>query len=255
MVTPQYDVNHKGNVNFMKALGFLISALLLVACAAPGPNARAEDPYEVHNREVHAANKALDQAFSGAGSDRDIPPAIGDAVVNFADNVSLPGMVVNNLLQADFVGAASNTARFLLNSTLGLGGLFDPADDVGLFEDEADFAQTLAVWGVGEGAYLELPVFGPQTQRDMVGRVVDTVIDPFGQYAADDLRWAARIANIAARAIKRGQYGDTIESVLYDSADSYEQQRLIYLQNRRFELGVTNTDDAVDPYADLYGSE
>jgi len=203
----------------------------------------------------HAANKVIDQSFSGGTGDSKIPPALGESIVNFADNVSLPGMVVNNVLQADLVAAASNTARFVVNSTLGLGGLFDPADDVGLFEDEASFAQTLAVWGVGEGAYLELPLIGPQTQRDIAGRVVDAVIDPFGQIATDELIWAARIAKIGARVVKRDQYGDTIDSVLYDSADSYEQQRLIYLQNRRFELGVTSEDDAVDPYDDLYGDE
>jgi len=212
--------------------------LLLSACAAPGPDARADDPFEVHNREVHEANKVLDQAISSGDGGNSVPPELGDAVVNFADNVSLPGMVANNLLQLDLAAAASNTARFLLNSTLGLGGLFDPAHDVGLYEDEASFAQTLAVWGIGEGAYLELPVIGPQTQRDIAGRIVDIVIDPFGQVATTELAWAARAAKLGARVVKRGQYGDTIDSVLYDSADSYEQQRLIYLQNRRFELGV-----------------
>jgi len=191
--------------------------LLLSACAAPGPDARADDPFEVHNREVHEANKVLDQAISSGDGGNSVPPELGDAVVNFADNVSLPGMVANNLLQLDLAAAASNTARFLLNSTLGLGGLFDPAHDVGLYEDEASFAQTLAV--------------------------------------STELAWAARAAKLGARVVKRGQYGDTIDSVLYDSADSYEQQRLIYLQNRRFELGVTNPDDAVDPYDDLYGDE
>ena len=238
-----------------KIVVFSCIAVLLTACAAPGPNARAEDPYEVHNREVHAANKVLDQSISGDGGGSNIPPFIGNSVVNFADNVSLPGMVANNLLQLDLPAAASNTARFLLNSTIGLGGVFDPADDIGLYEDEASFAQTLAVWGVGEGAYLELPVIGPQTQRDIAGRVVDIVIDPFGRVVSEELKWAARIAKIGARVVKRGQYSETIDSVLHDSADSYEQQRLIYLQNRRFELGVTDPEDAVDPYDELYGDE
>ena len=226
----------------------------LTACAAPGPDARADDPYEVHNREVHEANKVLDQTLSGTGAGEGIPPAVGARVVNFADNVSLPGMVVNNLLQLDLTGAAKNTSRFLINSTVGLAGLFDPAGDFGIYEDKADFSQTLAVWGVGEGAYLELPVIGPQTQRDVAGRVVDYFIDPFGRVAGADLRVAARAAKLVARVVKRDQYGDTIDSVLYDSADSYEQQRLIYLQNRRFELGEVAADD-VDPYAELYGSE
>jgi len=241
----------------MKTVAILCLAFSLSACAAPGPNASADDPYEAHNRQVHASNKALDQALSGDGNDsgRSIPPAIGDGIVNFADNVSLPGMVANNLLQLDLAAALSNTTRFILNSTLGLGGILDPADDIGLFEDEADFAQTLAVWGVGEGAYLELPVIGPQTQRDVAGRIGDFFVDPFGKFASDELVWAARIANLASKSVKRDQFSATIDSVLYDSADSYEQQRLIYLQNRRFELGVTNADDAVDPYADLYGDE
>lgn len=234
---------------------FLAIVLSLSACAAPGPDASPDDPFEAHNRTVHEANKQLDRNLSNGADGAGIPPAVGESVVNFADNVSLPGMVVNNVLQLDLQAAVSNTLRFAMNSTVGLAGLFDPADAIGLYEDEADFAQTLSVWGVGEGAYLELPLIGPQTQRDVAGRVVDYFIDPFGNLVGPEVRWAARGAKIAARIVKRDQYGDTIDSVLYDSADSYEQQRLIYLQNRRFELGEDAVDDAVDPYADLYGSE
>lgn len=219
------------------------------------------DPYEAQNRQVHAFNKALDQqvfgAFSSGEDDGEpfVDPAISEIVVNFADNLAGPGMVVNGLLQGNLEGALTNSVRFLLNSTLGLAGLFDPADDIGLFEDETDFGQTLAVWGAPEGAYVELPVIGPSTQRDTAGRVVDLFIDPLGEFLTPDERLARTAITIAARALKRDQFGDTVDSVLHESADSYAQTRLIYLQNRRFELGEDAGVEDVDPYADLYGEE
>ena len=230
--------------------------MTLVACT-PMPEADAVfDPYEAQNRQVHAFNKSLDWAlFSSGGSGGGIPDEIAIPVGNFADNVGLPGMVLNGILQADVEGAVTNTFRFLFNTTIGIGGLLDPAGEMGLLEQETDFGETLAVWGVPEGAYLELPVLGPTTERALVGRIIDAVIDPLDRVGTRPQVEYGTIAKIAGRIVKRSQYGDTIDSVLRDSADSYAQQRLIYLQNRRFELGTTSEADAVDPYDDLYGDQ
>jgi len=92
----------------------------------------------------------------------------------------IAGAVVNNALQGDLDGVSINTMRFILNTLVGVGGIFDPAGTIGLDEVETDFGQTLAVWGVPEGAFLELPLVGPSTERDLAGDVVDIFIDPLG---------------------------------------------------------------------------
>ena len=236
---------------------FLMTALALVACSSAPEGASLNDPYETTNRQVHAFNKGLDAAvFAGGDSDGPslIHPDISGAVINFADNTGGPGMVLNGLLQGNIASATTNAFRFVLNSTVGVLGFFDPADAIGLPEVETDFAHTLSIWGVQEGAYLELPVLGPSTERDFAGMIVDHLIDPLDNFGAAAQIDYGTVARLAARGLKRSQYGGVIDDVLYDSADSYAQTRLIYLQNRRFELGIVD-EDAVDPYDDLYGDQ
>ncbi len=201
---------------------------------------------------MHEFNKGLDRTIVRpvATTVARVPSEITDTVVNFADNTALPGMVVNGLLQADIEGVASNTLRLLLNSTVGLGGLLDPADAIGLFEQSTDFGETLAVWGVPEGAYRELPVRGPSTERDAAGGLVDIFLDPLGYALNGEQRALVTGTRVAGTLIDRGRYARTIDSVLYDSADSYAQARILYLQNRRFDLGQGAAGGAVDPYAD-----
>lgn len=239
----------------MKNACFLIA--FLSACSVAPEGVSVHDPYEDQNRRVHAFNKAVNDQFSGlsGGGGASVDDDLKQLVVNFADNVSLPGMVLNGLLQGDIGTAGANAMRFVLNTTVGVGGLFDPADAVGLAERETDFGQTLAVWGVPEGAYLELPILGPSTERDLAGRIVDILIDPLERYGTRPQIDYGTAAGLAARVVKRGQVSGTIDSVLNDSADSYAQLRLIYLQNRRFELGTTSDADSVDPYDEIFGDQ
>lgn len=235
---------------------FCVSPIFcLAACSIAPPGTDIHDPFEESNRQVHAFNKAIAAQFSGesAGSEGPrIPEVVALPVINVAENLALPGVVINNLLQADVGGAGTNTVRFLVNSTVGLLGLFDPADAIGLTEVDTDFGATLAVWGASEGAYLELPFLGPTTERDAAGDVVDLFLDPLGQFLTDDEALVATAFGIAGQVAKIDQSGDLIGDVLNESADSYIQTRLIYMQNRRFELGQ---DDgaAVDPYEELFG--
>jgi len=228
----------------------------LGACSVAPEGTEVHDPWEARNRAVHDFNRGLDEAIVRdlAQASAELPPETTQPVVNFADNVGLPGAVVNGLLQGDVAGAGTNTMRFLINSTIGITGLFDPAGIIGLHEEETDFGETLAVWGVPEGAYVELPFYGPSTERDAFGRIVDAVIDPLGDVGLPVQQDYGSVARITGQVIERGQIGDTIDSVLYDSADSYAQARLIYLQNRRFELGEdAPADDSgfVDPFEDF----
>jgi phospholipid-binding lipoprotein MlaA len=231
----------------------LLAVITLSACAVQQPGTDFNDPFEETNRSIHAFNKGLDRALlRPAGQvSAALPVEITDPVANFATNVGLPSMVANGLLQGDIGGSATNTFRFLLNTTIGIGGLFDPAGAIGLMEETTDFGETLAVWGVPEGAYVELPVFGPSTQRDMVGLVVDLVFDPLDSVGTPPQVDYGPTARVAGTAITRGTFMDTFDGVLYESADSYAQARLAYLQNRRFQLGEEPpAGDEIDPFSD-----
>ncbi len=230
-----------------------LAALLLTGCAgtARAPS-EINDPYEAQNRAIHAVNLSVDEAlFKGRKANG---PAARYAS-NIAHNLGLPGKIVNSVLQGRPEPAANNLFRFLINSTLGLGGVFDPAgNDFGLPEAPTDFGETLYVWGWGEGAYVELPLIGPSTERDTVGRIVDAVLDPVGAVASGTQTAAVTSFRLGGRISDRLRYGETVDSILYDSADSYAQSRLIYLQNRRHQLGGSAMDDAAafDPYEDPY---
>jgi phospholipid-binding lipoprotein MlaA len=234
---------------------FALLPLALAACSPAPPGGAVNDPYESVNRQIHEFNKDLDTALLRPAGQfaASLPVEIREPVVNFSDNAGLPGAVINNLLQGDIGGAGTNTMRFLINSTVGVFGLLDPAGGLGLDEVDTDFGETLAVWGVPEGAYLELPGLGPSTERDAAGRLVDILIDPLDSVAdawdATDVAGLSTPALVAEQVIDRGMFGDTLDSILYESADSYAQTRLIYLQNRRFDVGQTAGDTYVDPYA------
>lgn len=238
---------------FHKSTAALVLTLAVGACSTPGPDHEGVyDPNEDVNRQNHALNRSLDKALLrpvGVGYSDGMPDDLEDSISNFADNLSLPGNVVNNLLQGNIEGAFRNTARFVVNTTLGFAGLFDPAGDFGIDEIQGDFGQTLYVWGVPEGAYVELPLLGPSTERDAVGSIVDLATNPLSYVLPSPEKYVGTASRVVSGVGKRGRYADTIDSILYDSADSYAQSRQIYLQNRRFELGDETSLDAPDPFA------
>ena len=231
-------------------------ALLAAACAPTEVTRGINDPFEAQNRRVHAVNKAVDRvAFRPASRVYGgvLPGFVRDGVSNFAENVAVPGYLVNDVLQGEIGDAGHNFFRFALNTTLGAGGVFDPATSFGLPERESDFGQTLYVWGVTEGPYLEVPLLGPRTTRDAVGTVVDVVANPLRYANLDEAERMVTAAEIADQLDERDRFGETIDQVLYESADSYAQARDIYLQNRRYEMGGDQTEDYIDPYEDVYG--
>jgi phospholipid-binding lipoprotein MlaA len=236
------------------------TVLFLSACAQKPAPSGITDPLEANNREVHAFNLAVDRALlrptaQGYGK---APSPIRQGISNFANNLDMPSDVVNGLLQARPHNAAQNTLRFVVNTTVGIGGLFDPATALGLPAKTTDFGETLHVWGASEGNYVEVPFLGPSTERDLAGKVVDFGLNPLRYILPSPEGNIATVAAAASSLGDRHRYSDTIDSVLYESADSYAQARLLYLQNRRFELGQTTgaaADDAFeDPYEDLYGN-
>lgn len=234
-------------------IAFVSVCAALAGCAGSSSGSSG-DPLEPMNRSVHAFNQGLDTALirpiATAGKGNGV---VGERIGDFADNLSKPGDIVNNILQLRLIKASENTLRFGFNTVFGLGGLFDVASAAGMPENKTDFGETLHIWGVGEGAYLELPLLGPSTARDAVGEVVDYVIDPLNVLPKPESYYATA-AKIASKIGDRGRYSDTVDSILYESADSYSQTKLLYLQNRRYELGQTPDEaDFVDPYEDPYG--
>ncbi|MEP2715073.1 VacJ family lipoprotein [Pseudophaeobacter sp.] len=238
---------------------FLFAALALAlstaGCATQSPEARAAgevfDPYENANRGIHKLNLAVDR-FAFRPVSKGYVAVIPDPMVNsfsyFAENLSMPGQAVNALLQGRPKVAGQALGRFLMNSTIGFLGLANPASDLGLPEVDTDFGETLAVWGVGEGAYVELPFYGPSTARDATGILVDFFTNPVGYARNNPADNISVYAEVVRRMGDRGRYSDTVDSILYESADSYAQARLLYLQNRRFELGETAEISEIDPF-------
>lgn len=232
----------------------LLLALGVAACGpAPAPQG-INDPYETENRATHAFNVAMDRNVlkplsSGMGTG-----PISTGISNFADNLGTPSDVVNSLLQVRVGRATHNTLRFAINTVIGLGGIFDPATAMGVGEKKTDFGETLHVWGVEEGAYMELPLLGPSTQRDALGSVVDLALDPMNYLLPRPESYVGTMAKLAAKLGDRRRYSATVDSILYESADSYLQARLLYLQNRRYQLGQTSGESAdfEDPYEDPY---
>lgn len=243
-----------GTAGRIAASGALAAALLAAGCARPEAGAEFNDPYESGNRSVHRFNVGLDRFFFGNDEKKGVLPIIPRPVAvgfsNFASNLGQPNAVVNSVLQGKPGPALQNTLRFAVNSTVGVLGLFDPATAIGIPADAADFGETLHVWGVREGAYLEVPFLGPSTERDLVGTVVDIALDPVNIIASTDEHAAITIGRLTAKVGNRQRFADTYESILYDSADSYAQARLLYLQNRHYELGIE--EETFDPYEDPY---
>lgn len=241
-------------MNIFRIFAAVSSVTLVAACASgPVPADHINDPFEDLNRSVHEFNKLVDDVAlrpTAAVYGAFVPEELRDIVDNSANNLALPGQVINHVLQGDLPDALQTTARFVLNSTVGLAGLFDPASEVGLFERDTDFGETLGTWGFAEGPYLELPLLGGSTVRDTIGMVVDFGIDPLIYVIPTPEREYLFLLKGMDVIGDRHAYSDLVDVLLYESTDSYAAQRLTYLQNKRRNLvGETIIEDLEDPYA------
>lgn len=231
----------------LKLALLLAVALTAGACATPptDPVARAEfdktnDPLEPMNRKILDFNLFLDRILikPAALTYRTIVPQYPrDRVRNFLDNLGEPVIFVNDSLQGEFDRAHTTFARFLFNTTFGIGGLWDQASKIGLEKQTGDFGQTLYSWGVPDGPYLVLPILGPSNPRDAIGFVVDSYIDPFKYVAANNgarnaglYRWVATGVDERARNI------ESFDEVQKNALDLYAQLRSLWRQHRASEL-------------------
>lgn len=234
----------------------LAGVAVLSACAAPQVETQINDPHEVANRATHEENLVLDTGIVRPVSHAygtSVPGPVQTGIQNVANNLSTPSDVLNNLLQVRLGQAAQNTSRFLVNSTVGILGVFDVASAMGIPEAPTDFGETLYYWRLPEGSYAVLPLVGPSTSRHAVGRLVDLAVNPIRSLVHAPESSVGTAFGVADAFGTRYRNTDLIDAILYESSDSYAQARLLYLQNRRFQLRGSGFDaDYLDPYEDPY---
>lgn len=224
----------------LAAVALLVSGLVSGLAAIPA--CADDDRFENLNRKMFYVNDRLDHyALRPAAVTYTtvMPDPLEKGIENFFSNLDEVGNVVNDLFQGKFNQAAHDSGRFLLNTTLGLGGLFDVAKRAGLEKsDGEDFGQTLAVWGVGEGPYLMLPLIGPSTLRDAPSKFVDSITSPFSY--VDDVRTRNSARGVDLLAKRAGLL--EIDRVI--SGDKYLFVRDVYLQRSRYLVndGVIEDD-------------
>ena len=222
----------------------LFVALMLAGCAAPpaSPVAGGEefnDPFENTNRAIFSFNQSVDRDVLApvARSYRDaLPQEARDSLRNFLDNLRGPMILANDVLQADS-RAGDTLARFLLNSTIGLGGFIDVAGRWGFPYHDQDFGLTFAVWGIGEGPYLMVPVLGPSNPRDLSGDVAEGFADPGNMIASNNhFVWIPFVRAAVSGIDQRSRYLDTLADLERTSLDYYAAIRSLYRQRRAAQI-------------------
>ena len=235
-------------MNYGKAIstfGAAALALMAAGCATAPDSSdeaavqaynEANDPLEPMNRYFFEVNHFLDEIllkpFAGYYHTA-LPDFAEDAVRNVVRNLHAPTILANDLFQGEFSRAGDTAGRFLVNSTVGVGGLVDVGDSLGMKYHDEDFGQTLGVYGAGEGPYLMLPILGPSNPRDASGRAVDYLLDP--------LTWIGYIYNVSyintTRTVAEGldtraRNLDTLSELQKGSVDFYATIRSLYRQHR-----------------------
>jgi phospholipid-binding lipoprotein MlaA len=232
----------------MRASALIVVSILLASCAsAPegDPEAAAEfqklnDPVEPANRAIFEFNRGADRYVIKpvtAGYRTITTPEMRDGVHNALQNLRSPVIFANDLLQGEFGRAGTTFARFLINSTLGVVGFGDPAADLGFTPHDEDFGQTLAVWGVGEGPYLMLPLLGPSNPRDTAGLALDTlVLDPTNYVHVKQHFWWDAGRQYLNVLDLRSQTFETLQGIERSSVDYYATLRSLYRQARDSDI-------------------
>ena len=241
--------------SLMRCLLIVLTVGMFSGCATSMPAApkdqRAEsDPWEPMNRHINAFNDNLDKVTLkplAKAYEAVLPTPMRRGINNFSRNLLIPLSIVNNLLQGKLKRSASETGRFLANTTFGFGGLIDVGADMGIDPAREDFGQTLAHWGVPDGPYVVVPFLGPHTLRDAIMLPLDLAGDPAFYIKHDRTRWTVqgvRMVDFRAQLF-------TAEALIKDSFDRYLTIRESYLQNRRFQVYDGNPPEDEDFYDDF----
>jgi len=239
----------RGRAAQMMALAGLV---VLAGCAMPPTNdpealaayREANDPLEPMNRYFFDLNNFADEILMKPLAGWyyiALPNFAQDGVRNAVNNVRTPVILANDLFQGEFERAGTTFGRFLVNSTLGLGGLFDIAEKMGLERHDEDFGQTMAVAGVDEGPYLVLPLIGPSNPRDAFGKVVDAFLDPMTYLTFfTNVGWINTTRNGLDIVDFRARNLQTLDQIKKGSLDYYATVRSLYRQRRADEISNGN---------------
>lgn len=242
-------------IRWARLAAALVLASGLTACASSSGD--PGDPAAGFNRAMHSFNKGVDTAVVrplSKGYEFAVPETVKHVINNEVRYVRLPVSFANSVLQGNVDRAGDTFARFFVNTTLGGIGLLDPATTIGLPEHSEDFGQTLAVWGVGSGPYLELPLLGPTTVRDGLAQVGDTVLNPLTYIGAGTTTAVAKAAERPVRIIDtRYRFGNVLDEVLYETDDSYTAVKRTYLQRRK--SAILNGKIEEEALPDIYEAE
>ena len=202
------------------------------------------DPLEPINRAIFSFNNVADKIVLEpvAKGYKKLPSPVQSGIGNFINNLKLPLVAVNQLLQGQGKNAIESSGRFIVNSTAGVLGIFDVAEKVGLEQKQEDFGQTLATWGVGDGFYIVLPIFGPSNVRDTAGMVLTYATDPINAYAiSEGEEWILPIRTATNAVDQRSKIIDEVNALRDNSLDYYAAVRSSYYQNRK--AAILNSDD------------
>src|SRR5688572_3581591 len=224
-----------------KALLVLLGITCAGCASLPSGKPDPRDPWERFNRASFKLNDALDRAVLRPVARAYVkitPQVVRTGVSNVFDNLETVTTIINDALQGKMRDAGRDSARLVLNSTLGLGGLFDPATAAGFEKNDEDFGQTLGKWGVGSGPYLMIPFMGPSTVRDALARVPDTFTDPSHYLEDDSTRYlitAVEVVDLRAGLLD-------LDDDLAQSFDRYAFVRNAWMQRREYKVKDGDVD-------------
>lgn len=225
---------------------FAGSAAVPVSIAAADDEDNVNDPLETVNRAIFGFNEVINENIIGPVAEAyndNVPASVRVGVGNFLDNLSSPITFVNNLLQFNIGGALETFVRAFINTTIGMGGIVDVVTEIDGKPHKEDFGQTLGVWGVGEGFYLMLPVFGPSSPRDAVGKfLVDPYFDLVAMWIDNANQNEADYTLMVGGGIDEfAGVVDELKQIKKTSVDYYAAIRSLYRQKRKSE--ISNGDD------------
>ena len=227
-----------------------LNLLYLTGCATlPAGNRDPRDPLERMNRSVYSFNVSLDKHVLSPvahGYAKALPQPVRNRVHNFFDNLTYSRTMLNSFLQGHPSDGVNDAARILVNTVIGLGGLFDPASHMSLERHQRDFGQTMGVWGIKKGPYLMLPFLGPSDFRDGLGLVPDVYSTPWALVSNGKIYWGM----YAVKAVQDRSEIIDLERTLHEAYDPYALVRNSYLQRRDYLVKGTKAnldDDLKDP--------
>jgi phospholipid-binding lipoprotein MlaA len=229
-----------GLAGVLAGVVFAVTAAVAAAAEPETSNgddeATVHDPLEGMNRGIFSFNETLDRWILepvATGWDYVVPDPVESAISRFFENLGFPVVFLNDVLQGKPIAAAQDAGRFVLNTTSGLVGLFDPATEVGLPSHDEDFGQTLGVWGVPAGPYLVLPLLGPSSPRDTGGLVVDSATRVYTWFLPFYVNAGSFAVNVVNR---RSHYLETIREERASALDFYVAVRNAHVQRRENQV-------------------